>query len=176
MSKNKRIALIVVSVILLTATAIMLICCLEGTAKESMNHEMPYTHGNLSFEPGEESPEVAITYTRGATATSTGSITKQIKAIVEPADAPDKSVTWEIKWAENASRSDQNIDNYIRIIPNSNDEKKDSPDYEDFTTIVFDALEVIGEPPVMISEQDGFCLSYHNFPSLITVDGNKINQ
>ena len=77
----------------------------------------------------------------------------------------------ELVW-DNGSKI---IANYVSNYENSNDEKKDSPDYEEFTTIVFDAIVVIGEPPVMISEQDGFCLSYHNFPSLITVDGNKIN-
>ena len=67
------------------------------------------------------------------------------------------------------------IANYVSNYEDSNDKKKGTEGYEEYTSIVFDAIEVIGEPPVMISEQDGFCLNYHNFPSLITVDGTKIN-
>ena len=63
---------------------------------------------------------------------------------------------------------------YASYFDDSNDKRKGEEGYEEYTTFVFDAIDVIGEPPVFISEQDGFCLNYHNFPRAITVDGKKI--
>ena len=64
---------------------------------------------------------------------------------------------------------------FVSYFDDSNNKKKGEEGYEEYTTFVFDAIDVFGEPPVLISEQDGFCLNYHNFPSEIIADGNKIN-
>ena len=67
------------------------------------------------------------------------------------------------------------IATYASSFEDSNDKKKGEEGYEEYTTFVFDAVEVFGEPPVFITEQDGFCLNYHNFPDEIMIDGKKIN-
>ena len=64
---------------------------------------------------------------------------------------------------------------YVSNFEDSNDKKKGEEGYEEYTSFVFDVIEVSGEPPVLISEQDGFCLNYHNFPDEIIKDGEKIN-
>ena len=67
------------------------------------------------------------------------------------------------------------IATYCSSYDDSNGKKKGEDGYEEYTSFVFDAIDVIGEPPVFITEQDGFCLNYHNFPDEITVEGKKIN-
>lgn len=64
---------------------------------------------------------------------------------------------------------------FVSYYEDSNDKKKGEEGYEEYTTFVFDVIDVVGEPPVFISEQDGFCMNYHNFPSEITLDGKRIN-
>ena len=64
---------------------------------------------------------------------------------------------------------------YVSNYEDSNDKRKGEEGYEEYTSFVFDVIEVEGEPPVLISEQDGFCLNYHNFPETITKDGEKLN-
>lgn len=56
-----------------------------------------------------------------------------------------------------------------------NDFAEDEPGYEEFTTFVFEVVEVSGEPPVFITEDNFFCVNYHNFPDEILVAGKKIN-
>lgn len=47
--------------------------------------------------------------------------------------------------------------------------------YEEFTTFVFEVIDVTDNPPVLITEDNFFCVNYHNFPDEITVDSQKIN-
>lgn len=77
----------------------------------------------------------------------------------------------ELTW-ENGGKI---VANYVSNYEDSNDKRKGEEGYEEYTSFVFDMIDVTGEPPVFISEQDGFCMNYHNFPSEITVDGTKIN-
>ena len=77
----------------------------------------------------------------------------------------------ELSW-ENGGKI---VATFVSCYEDSNDKKKGEEGYEEYTGFVFDAIEVVGEPPVFISEQDGFCLNYHNFPDAIVADGEKIN-
>lgn len=56
-----------------------------------------------------------------------------------------------------------------------NDYEMDEEGYEEFTSFAFTAIAVSGNPPVYITEDDGFLIDYHNFPKEILVDGKKIN-
>lgn len=56
-----------------------------------------------------------------------------------------------------------------------NEFEEDEKKYEEFTTFVFEAIQVTGEPPVFITEDNFFCVNYHNFPENITAENKKIN-
>ena len=65
----------------------------------------------------------------------------------------------------------------ITIIPVSYTHLLDVDDknYEDFTTFAFAAVETKGNPPVLITKDNYFCVNYKNFPDEIIVNGRKIN-
>ena len=44
---------------------------------------------------------------------------KTLQATVLPEDAPDKSVTWNVKWAGDATLSSNNVSNYLTVTPAS---------------------------------------------------------
>ena len=44
---------------------------------------------------------------------------KTLTATVLPVDAPDKSVDWSVAWASDASRSSQQVNQYITVTPNA---------------------------------------------------------
>lgn len=57
-----------------------------------------------------------------------------------------------------------------------NEFEENEEEYEEFTTFVFEAIHVLGEPPVFITEDAFFCVNYHNFPDeILAPDGKKIN-
>ena len=56
-----------------------------------------------------------------------------------------------------------------------NDYEENEAEYEEFTTFVFEVIDVIGDPPIFITEDDFFCVNYHNFPDSIIADGQRIN-
>lgn len=47
--------------------------------------------------------------------------------------------------------------------------------YEEFTTFVFETICISGNPPVFITEDNFFCVNYHNFPDKIMVGKQRIN-
>lgn len=51
----------------------------------------------------------------------------------------------------------------------------DDESYEEFWSFVFKAVDIIGEPPIYITEDEYFCIDYRNFPDEILVDNKKIN-
>lgn len=53
---------------------------------------------------------------------------------------------------------------------NENDER-----YEEFMSFAFTKTSIKGKPPVYITADNGFLLSYHNFPDIILVGNKKIN-
>ena len=48
-------------------------------------------------------------------------------------------------------------------------------DYEEFWSFVFKAIDLKGTPPVFITEDEFFCINYHNFPDEIFIGNQKIN-
>ena len=56
-----------------------------------------------------------------------------------------------------------------------NDLEMDDPKYEEYVSFVFEVISVMGNPPVYITEDEYFCVSYHNFPDEIIADNKKIN-
>ena len=56
-----------------------------------------------------------------------------------------------------------------------NDFEELEDEYEEFTTFVFEAVCTYGNPPVFITEDNFFCINYHNFPDAIMVREKRIN-
>ncbi len=81
----------------------------------------------------------------------------------------EKEIT--LKWDENNCIKCV----YDSYIEDETDCELEDADYEEFWSFVFEAIEVIGEPPVYITEDDYFCVDYRNFPDEIIADGKKIN-
>ncbi len=48
----------------------------------------------------------------------------------------------------------------------------DDESYEEFWSFVFKAVDISGEPPIYITEDEYFCIDYRNFPAEILVDIN----
>ena len=46
----------------------------------------------------------------------------------------------------------------------------DEEGYEEFWSFVFKAVEVLGNPPVYITEDEFFCVDYRNFPDEIVLE------
>ena len=46
---------------------------------------------------------------------------------------------------------------------------------DEFTSFVFQKIEITGTPPVEITEANFFIVNYHNFPLEILFNGIKIN-
>ncbi len=55
-----------------------------------------------------------------------------------------------------------------------NDFEMDDEQYEEFWSFCFKAIAIKGEPPVFITEDEFFLVSYHNFPDEIIVNGINI--
>ena len=51
----------------------------------------------------------------------------------------------------------------------------DDEDYEEFWSFVFKAVDIEGEPPIYITEDEYFCIDYRNFPDEIIVGDTKID-
>lgn len=58
---------------------------------------------------------------------------------------------------------------------NDNEHEMGVFEYEEYTSFVFRVIQVLGNPPIYITEDEYFCIDYRNFPDEIIVDGKKIN-
>ncbi len=76
-----------------------------------------------------------------------------------------------LKW-ENGCQVQGIYDSYIE---DELDCDMDSEAYEEFWSFVFKATDLIGKPPIYITQDEFFCINYKNFPDEIIVDGKKIN-
>ncbi len=63
---------------------------------------------------------------------------------------------------------------YDSIMEDENDFELEDERYEEFWSFIFRALDLSGDPPVYITEDEYFCISYHNFPEEMLVDGKDI--
>ena len=64
---------------------------------------------------------------------------------------------------------------YDSYIEDELDCDMDDESYEEFWSFVFKAVDIAGEPPVYITEDEYFCINYRNFPEEIIAEGKKIN-
>ena len=64
---------------------------------------------------------------------------------------------------------------YDSYIEDESDCDMDDDNYEEFWSFVFKAIDLKGTPPVNITEDEYFCISYHNFPDEILDGRNKIS-
>ena len=71
-------------------------------------------------------------------------------------------------------------DNYISAtfdvyFEDENEIDEDNDGYEEYISFSFKAVEIVGNPPIELTEDNYFLINYHNFPSEILVNGVKIN-
>ena len=64
---------------------------------------------------------------------------------------------------------------YDSYIEDDTDCDMDDKAYEEFWSFVFKAINLVGEPPVYITEDEYFCINYRNFPDEIIAENQKIN-
>ena len=77
-----------------------------------------------------------------------------------------------LKW-QNGSQVQGIYDSYIE---DETDCEMDDEDYEEFWSFIFKVVNILGKPPIYVTEDDFFCVNYHNFPDeILTPDGKKIN-
>lgn len=76
-----------------------------------------------------------------------------------------------LKWKD-GSQAQGIYDSYME---DESDYDMDDARYEEFWSFVFKAIDLAGKPPIYITEDEYFCIDYHNFPDEIIVDNQKIN-
>ena len=76
-----------------------------------------------------------------------------------------------LKWKDN-SQIQGIFDSYIE---DDSECDMNEAGYEEFWSFVFKAIDLTGNPPVYITEDEYFCINYKNFPHEIIADGKKIN-
>lgn len=64
---------------------------------------------------------------------------------------------------------------YDSFIEDESNFDMDDENYEEFWSFVFKAIDMEGEPPIFITEDEYFCVNYHNFPEEIISNGQRIN-
>lgn len=62
---------------------------------------------------------------------------------------------------------------YDSYIEDENDCDIEDIGYEEFWSFVFKAVGVSGTPPIYITDDEYFCINYHNFPDEVTVAENN---
>ncbi len=65
--------------------------------------------------------------------------------------------------------------NFDTCFENDNELDIDDAKYEEFISFIFKATNIIGNPPIYVTEDEYFMVNYHNFPNEILVDGTRIN-
>ncbi len=76
-----------------------------------------------------------------------------------------------LKWKD-GSQAQGIYDSYIE---DESDYDLDDERYEEFWSFVFRAIDIKGNPPIYITEDEYFCINYHNFPNEIFVENKKVN-
>ena len=76
-----------------------------------------------------------------------------------------------LKWKD----GDQVLGIYDSYMEDELDCEMDDECYEEFWSFVFKAVDLVGEPPIYITEDEFFCVDYRNFPDEIIVDNQRIN-
>lgn len=73
------------------------------------------------------------------------------------------------------SNGSQAVAKYDSYIEDENDCEMEENDYEEFTSFIFSNVNTVGNPPIDVTEDGFFCISYQNFPKDILYHGEKIN-
>ncbi len=111
---NKNISMLI-ALILVSITTLSAIALLVDIAKTGSNI------GNkvASVEIADASTTRGILFSFGEAVTSgeNDTVSQSVQAIVLPDDAPDKSVDWELYWAEDAPLKDEDIAGYLTLTP-----------------------------------------------------------
>ena len=76
-----------------------------------------------------------------------------------------------LKW----NNGSQIIATFDTCFEDNNEFEMDAPEYEEYISFVFKAIDTVGSPAVYITEDEYFCVDYRNFPDEIIANGKKIN-
>lgn len=84
-------------------------------------------------------------------------------------DLEEKMLT--LKWNDGS----QVLAIYDSYMEDEVDCELDDEEYEEFWSFVFKAIDLVGTPPVYITEDKYFCVDYRNFPNEILDGTKKVN-
>ena len=73
------------------------------------------------------------------------------------------------------SDGSQAVAKYDSFIEDESDCELEDENYEEFTSFIFIMINMTGNPPVEVSKDGFFLISYHNFPKEILLNEEKIN-
>ena len=76
-----------------------------------------------------------------------------------------------LKWDNNNYISAM-LDVYFE---DENEIDEDNDGYEEYISFGFKAVEIVGNPPIEVTEDNYFLVNYHNFPKEILANGEMIN-
>jgi hypothetical protein len=145
-------------------------------------------NGDLEIEEVVTSSYIRLLAGAEATTASDVGIAKTLTAIVEPANAPNKQVDWDLYWAEDADLGDQPIGDYLTLTPASDGATtatlrciqsfRGSVAYVKVTTRVggYEAIcrvSFIGVPETLSLDTTGLtaCTGYDSFMYEIAING-----
>lgn len=116
MTKTKKITLIITAAVLLIGSAFLifgLVSTNTARRESAIVEEKP-----LEPIPFPEKLAMALSQTSSST-TEDGRSKFTLEATITPADAYDTYVTWSVVWGEGASRSGENVTDYVTVTPES---------------------------------------------------------
>ncbi len=93
-----------------------------------------------------------------------------VKTFYKNIDEYEKN-TMTLRWNNNS----QATATFDTCFESDNELDMDNTEYEEYVSFIFKLIEVLGKPPIYITEDKFFCIDYHNFPDEILVSGKKIN-
>ena len=104
----------ILTLILAVITATAFVGCAENpnTAKEENYINRGYV--NIT---NVKSNGISLFASGTQTTSTTGSLTREIVAIVYPEDAENKLVDWSVAWGNNASRRNEDVKKYVTVTP-----------------------------------------------------------
>ena len=154
----------ILTLILAVITATAFIGCAENadTAKEEN-----YTNRGYVNITNVKSNGISLFASGTQTTSTTGSLTREIVAIVYPEDAENKLVDWSVAWGTGASRINEDVKKYVTVTP--------SFDGSTIANVTCHKAFLGDEIYVTVTTRQGgytasACCQYQGAPETLTID------